>query len=74
MKVTAYKYEGNWGLRRLNLVVWQAVCWQCGAVASHGYTEQEAVAVAQEDGWVDGVCFECWERGRMRWGEQWGIP
>jgi hypothetical protein len=30
--------------------------------------------VAQEEGWVDGLCFECWEKQHQRRGEQWGIP
>jgi hypothetical protein len=68
MKVTAFKHRGNWGLRQRTLVVWEVVCWRCGAVANHGYTEPEAIAVAQEDGWADGMCPECRRQDEERWG------
>jgi hypothetical protein len=74
MKVTKWVHKGNWDLQQRTLVVWEAVCPRCGAIANHGYDEQEAIVVAQEEGWVDGLCFECWERDLLRQGEQWGIP
>jgi hypothetical protein len=74
MKITQWKRKSNWDLQQKTITIWEAVCWRCGAVANHGYTEDEAIAVAQEEGWVDGLCFECWEKQNRRRGEQWGIP
>jgi hypothetical protein len=74
MKVTKWVHKGNWDLQQKTIVIWEAVCWRCGAIAQHGYTEDEAIAVAQEEGWADGLCFECWSREQERRGEQWGIP
>ena len=74
MKVTKWTNKGNWHLQQKTIVIWEAVCWRCGAISQHGYTEDEAIAVAQEEGWSDGLCFECWEKQHQRWGEQWGIP
>jgi hypothetical protein len=74
MKITKWTHRGNWNLQQKTIVVWEAVCWRCGAIANHGYDEQEAIIVAQEEGWVDGLCFECWAREQERLAEQWGIP
>jgi hypothetical protein len=57
--VTQFKRKGNWDLRQRTLVVWEAVCWNCGAVANSGYTQEEAIAVAEEEGWGNGLCYEC---------------
>jgi hypothetical protein len=74
MKITQRKRMGNWDLRQKVVTVWEVVCPRCGAIAGHGYTEQEAIEVAKEEGWADGLCFECWERDLLRRGEMWGIP
>lgn len=74
MKITKWTHRGNWDLQRRTVTIWEAVCWRCGAIAQHGYTEDEAIAVAQEEGWAAGLCFECWARDRERRAEQWGIP
>jgi len=74
MKITKWTRKGNWNLQQKTIVIWEAVCWKCGAIANHGYDEQEAIAVAQEEGFMDGLCFECWVRDRERRAEQWGIP
>jgi hypothetical protein len=74
MKIAQWKHVGNWDLQQKTVTIWEVVCWRCGAVAGHGYTEQEAIAVAQQEGWVDGLCFECWAREQERLAEQWGIP
>jgi ribosomal protein L40E len=60
MKVTKWVHKGNWGLQQRTLVVWEAVCPRCGAIAQHGYTEDEAIAVAEEEGWRKGICPECY--------------
>jgi len=62
VKITKWARRGNWELRQRTLVVWEVVCPRCRAVARHGYDEQEAIVVAQEDGWLNGVCPECQER------------
>jgi hypothetical protein len=36
-------------------------------VANYGYSKLEAIDVAEEDGWMDGLCFECWEREQAKW-------
>jgi hypothetical protein len=61
MKITKWTHRGDWNLQQRTLVVWEAVCPRCGAIANHGYDEQEAIAVAQEDGWRNGICPECQE-------------
>jgi hypothetical protein len=65
---------GPWYLRSRTVTLWEVVCPRCGAVANYGYSKLEAIDVAEEDGWIDGLCFECWEKRLERWGEQWGIP
>jgi hypothetical protein len=74
MKVTKWVHKGNWNLQQKTIVIWEAVCWRCGAIANHGYDEQEAIIVAQEEGWVDGLCFECWVRDQERINAKWEIP
>jgi hypothetical protein len=51
----------RWNIRTRTVTLWEAVCPQCGAVAGYGYSKQEAVAVAEEDGWVEGLCPTCYE-------------
>jgi hypothetical protein len=55
---------GPWYLRSRTLTVWEAVCPRCGAIADYGYTKWEAVEVAKEQLWADGLCADCWERER----------
>jgi hypothetical protein len=66
MKVTKWTQRGKWHLQQKMVVIWEAVCPRCGSIAQHGYDEQEAIAVAQEEGWKDGLCTDCWERERGR--------
>jgi hypothetical protein len=74
MKITKWVHRGNWDLQQRTVTVWEAVCPRCGAIANYGYTEDEAIAVAQEEGWADGMCFECWARERERINARWEIP
>jgi hypothetical protein len=62
----------SWKFRTITLVV--AVCRRCGKEAVADYTEEAAIKWAEEEGWSDGLCFECWERDLLRRGEMWGIP
>jgi len=61
MKITKWTHKGNWSLQKKTITVWEAVCPRCGAIANYGYTEDEAVAVAEEDGWSRGLCPDCQE-------------
>ena len=74
MKITKWTHRGNWHLQQKTVVIWEVVCRQCGAIANHGYDEQEAIVVAQEEGWADGLCFECWEKEQERINSRWEIP
>jgi ribosomal protein L40E len=60
MKITKWTHRGNWNLQQKTIVIWEAVCRRCGAIANHGYDEQEAIAVAEEEGWRKGICPECY--------------
>jgi hypothetical protein len=59
MEVT--QWNGNWKLRQETDALWRAVCPRCDTTALPGYTEQEAITVAKEKGWIDGFCSVCWE-------------
>jgi ribosomal protein L40E len=60
MKITKWTHRGNWNLQQKTIVIWEAVCRRCGAIANHGYDEQEVIAVAEEEGWRKGICPECY--------------
>jgi hypothetical protein len=77
--LTSYKRRcamkwGPWYLRSRTVTLWEVVCPRCGAVANYGYSKLEAIDVAEEDGWIDGLCFECWEREQERVNARWEIP
>jgi len=63
-----------WQVRSRTVVLWEAVCKQCGLVASWAYNKQEAIDVAEEEGWVDGLCYECWAKEQERINARWEIP
>jgi hypothetical protein len=63
-----------WQVRSRTVTLWEAVCPQCGCVASWAYSKREAIAVAEAEGWEGGLCFECWARERERINARWEIP
>jgi hypothetical protein len=61
MQVTQWKRKGKWELRQETITWWRVFSPRCDSRANYGYTEQEAITVAREEGWKDGLCPECWE-------------
>jgi ribosomal protein S27AE len=60
MKTTKWARKGKWELQQRTFTVWEVVCPRCGAIANHGYDEREAIDVAEEDGWRNGLCPDCY--------------
>jgi hypothetical protein len=62
---------GKWDVQEEIITVWRVYCRGCGAWRE-GYTREEAIRVAREDGWADGLCPSCWEGEYRAWLERVG--